>query len=211
MGSNVPFFLPHVLGKAQVYAALSAIAIGLEFGMNLVDISESLRMYRPAKGRMNLIAGIKGSLIIDDTYNSSPMAVKEALSIIDTIQIKDTARKFVFLGDMLELGENSGKMHNEIGKLVAETQIDYLICVGKESENIVKGAKEAGMKPEFIKWYPTSQGVGNEIQNIINANDLILVKGSQGVRMEKIVKEIMAEPLKAKKLLVRQSKEWLKR
>ncbi|MFA5188920.1 MAG: UDP-N-acetylmuramoyl-tripeptide--D-alanyl-D-alanine ligase [Patescibacteria group bacterium] len=208
-GSTVPVFLPHSFGKQQVYAALAAIAAGLAYKMNLVDISESLRQYRPPKGRMNLIAGIKYTLIIDDTYNSSPHAAKAALEVMKIIDLPEGRRKIAVLGDMLELGERSAAAHREIGFKVAEAGIETLVTVGKESEETAIAAKEAGLRESQVVSFTDSVKAGIFVQNLIQPGDLILVKGSQGTRMENIVKEIMAEPQKAKELLVRQTGEWL--
>ena len=207
-GSTVPVFLPHCFGKQQAYAALAAITVGLVYQMNLVDISESLRQYRPPKGRMNLIAGIKYTLIIDDTYNSSPHAAKAALAVMKMINLPEGRRKIAVLGDMLELGEKSADAHREIGFKTAEAGIDALVTVGKESEATAIAAKEAGLRESQVESFTDSQKAGIFVQNLIQPGDLILVKGSQGMRMENIVKEIMAEPQKAKELLIRQSGEW---
>jgi len=206
--SSVPIFLPHCFGKQQAYAALAAISVGIAYGMNLVDISEALRQYRSPNGRMKLIAGIKYTLIIDDTYNSSPLAAKAALEVIKMIKLSEGKRKIVVLGDMLELGEHSGQAHRELGFKVAESDIDYLVTVGAESKLTAQAAEEAGLLKSQIESFDDNHKAGIFVQNLIQPGDLILIKGSQGVRMEKIVKEIMAEPMKAKKLLVRQTGEW---
>jgi UDP-N-acetylmuramoyl-tripeptide--D-alanyl-D-alanine ligase len=210
-GSTVPVFLPHCFGKQHSYAALAAIAVGVAYKINLVDIAESLRQYRPPKGRMNLIAGIKYTMIIDDTYNSSPSAVKTALEAMKTINLPTGRRKIVVLGDMLELGEKSTEAHREVGFMVVENGIDYLIAVGKESKALADAAIEAGLNAnnaDKVKYFDNAEEAGIFLQNLIVPGDLILVKGSQGMRMENIVKEVMAEPEKAKDLLVRQTGEW---
>jgi UDP-N-acetylmuramoyl-tripeptide--D-alanyl-D-alanine ligase len=209
LGSIVPFFLPAALGHSNVYAALAAIGVGLEMGMNLVDISESLHVYRPPKGRTQILAGIKGTMIIDGTYNAAPVAVKDALRSMAAITPPQGGRKWAFLGSMLELGKQSEMLHVQIGRYAVEMGVDALVCVGSEARMIGQGAQEAGMDEAHIYYEDTSEGVGNKYQQYIQKNDLILVKGSQGARMEKIVKEIMQDPLKAEKLLVRQSKKWL--
>jgi len=208
-GSSVPVFLPHSFGKAQIYAALAAISVGLAKGMNLVDIADALRQYRPAKGRMNLIAGIKRSLIIDDTYNSpAARAVIAALEVVRDIQMEEGKKKIAVLGDMLELGEKSADAHREVGLKSAEFGIDYLITVGKNSLITADAAVEAGMDKENVHSFETAEKAGRFLQDIMQEGELVLVKGSQGMRMEKVVLEIMAEPEKAKDLLVRQTDEW---
>ncbi len=208
-GSTVPVFLPHCFGKQHVYAALAGIAVGTAYKMNLVDIADALKNIKPPKGRMNLIPGIKYSMIIDDTYNSSPIAVKAALAAMQSIILPEGQRKIAVLGDMLELGERSASAHREIGFKIIENGIDYLIAVGKEARLIAEAAQEAGLSADKVEYFEDRDKAGIFLQNMIQKGDLILVKGSQGMRMEKIVLEVMAEPEKAGDLLVRQAGEWL--
>lgn len=211
-GSTVPFFLPHSLGKANVYAALAAIAVGLAQGMNMIDISESLRQYRSPRGRLQLLAGIKGSMIIDDTYNASPLAVDGALDVMEAIALPPGGRRIIFLGAMLELGDTSVAEHTRIGRRVAlMDNVELFVCVGSEAHSMYEAALEAGMDPQKVAYHETSHEVGNTYQNLINNNDLILIKGSQGARMERVVKELMEDPLRAHELLVRQTEEWRNR
>ena len=208
-GANVPIFLPHCFGQQQIYAALAGIAVGLAKGLNLVSIADALRQYKPARGRMNLIAGIKHTLIIDDTYNSpAAKAAIAALEVVEMITVPEGKRKIAVLGDMLELGEKSGAAHREVGLKIAELGLDNLVTVGQESLATAEAAKEAGLRESQVMSFTDSQKAGIFVQNLIQPGDLILVKGSQGMRMEKIVKEIMAEPQKAKELLVRQTEGW---
>ena len=210
-GSFVPVMLPNVLGETAVYAALAGAAVGIAFGMNLVEISESLQSLKSPKGRMNLIKGIKNTLIIDDTYNSSPQATISALDVVKQIPINLKSEKFAVLGDMLELGSYSKEGHQEVGRYLVKSGITKLIIVGERSIDIGKGASSANMRDDNIFHFDTSQEAGKFVQDRIEEGDLILVKGSQGVRMEKVVKEIMAEPLRAKELLCRQDVSWLKK
>ena len=114
------------------------------------------------------------------------------------------------MGDMLELGAYSEESHRDVGKYIAASGIDQLYAVGERALFIVHGAKEVGMKEENIFHFSNSSEPGRFIQERMHQGDLILIKGSQGMRMEKIVKEIMAEPLRASDLLVRQEEKWLK-
>jgi UDP-N-acetylmuramoyl-tripeptide--D-alanyl-D-alanine ligase len=205
-GSTVPVFLPSVLGEHQVYSALAAAAVGLSLGMNAVDISGALRKYHSPAGRMNLIPGIKHTSIIDDTYNASPMATKAALRVLDKIKV--SGRKFVALGDMLELGEYTEAGHREVGAAVVHVA-DFLITVGAKARFIADEAKKQGMPEEGVHSFDNIFEAGKFIQEELRAGDIVLIKGSQGARMERVVKELMAEPLEAEKLLVRQGTEWI--
>jgi len=206
-GSSVPMMLPHVIGKHQLYAAMSAAAVGLSMGMNFVQVSEGLRDYRAPRGRMNLIKGKKQSLIVDDTYNSSPDAALAAVDAVANFNFENQGKKIAILGDMLELGAISEQAHYDLGKSVVDNGFSILIAVGKCRDNLIKGAVENGMDAVF--GFNTSEEAIAKAQEVIDENDIILIKGSQGVRMEKIVKSVMLESDKSKDLLIRQSDAWL--
>lgn len=209
-GSSVPVMIPKVLGKQHIFAALAASALGVIFEMNLIEISESLKKYQPPHGRMNLLSGIKHTLLLDDTYNASLISTKAALDVGANIQLSQGRSKFAVLGDMLELGAFSETAHQEVGKYAAKLKFDILVTVGERSYDMAQSAEAAGMNKEHIFSFSTAEEAGRFLQERIESGDLILVKGSQGMRMEKIIKELMAEPLRAKELLVRQDEHWLK-
>lgn len=208
-GSFAPVLLPGVIGCAAVYAALAAAAVGIAYEMNLIEIAEALRSFKSPNGRMNLIEGIKNTLIIDDTYNSSPSSSMAALDVFKTIPKSRGNKRYAVLGDMLELGNQSEKGHRQVGEYLVECGINKLVVVGERSIDIMHGAIDAGMSEDDIFHFATSVEAGRFIQDRIKQGDLILVKGSQGMRMERIVKELMAEPMRAEELLVRHSKSWL--
>ncbi|MBU0545922.1 UDP-N-acetylmuramoyl-tripeptide--D-alanyl-D-alanine ligase [Patescibacteria group bacterium] len=208
-GSIVPVFLPGQVAEHLIYSALAGIAVAGTFGINIVEAVNALRDLKPLAGHMRLIAGIKNTLIIDDTYNSSPDPSKSALETLTKINIKHVAERYAVLGDMLELGAETENLHREIGMRVAEHGIDFLITVGEASKHTAVSAREAGLDEHRVATFADSATAGKFLQDIIKEGDVILVKGSQGARMEKIVKEIMAEPLKSSELLIRQEPEWV--
>lgn len=208
-GSVVPVFLPGVIAKSAISAALAGLAVGTIFGVNLVEGAQALNKLEGMPGRMRLIPGIKNTLIIDDTYNSSPEAAKAALEAVAQVVVKDGAKRYVALGDMLELGLETENAHRELGFKVAELGVDYLITVGEAAKYIAQSAKEAGLDEYRITSFANSKEAGRFLQEKLKEGDVVLAKGSQGGRMEKLVKEIMAEPLLAKDLLPRQGKEWV--
>lgn len=199
-GSETPMFLPRVLGWQHAQAAAAACAVGLSLGMNMVTIGERLSHYEPARGRTNLISGVKGTWIIDDTYNSSPQSAKVALEILKEMPTR--GRKIAIFGDMLELGAISAEAHQEVGRLVARLGIDYLYVFGERSRDIARGAQAAGMSEDKIYHFPFVVKSGEFVQEKISTGDVILVKGSRGVKMEQMVYEIMAKPWEAEELLV---------
>ncbi len=201
-GGSVPVFLPGVIGRAQIYAALAGVSVGAALGMNLSEIADGLKNYCPPKGRMRLLDGIKKTLIIDDTYNASPVPTRAALKVLHSVSLGKDSKKFAVLGDMLELGQISEDEHLEIGEAVFDSLADVLITVGERARDIARGAQRAGMPNERIFSFNNSEEAGRFLQDRIYEGDLVLIKGSRGMRMEKAVKEIMAEPLRAEELLV---------
>ncbi len=206
-GSSIPIHIPNALGEGVAYSALAAASVGLASGMNLHEVSQALLAYRPPKGRLNVIAGIKDSVIIDDTYNAEPKSMALAIQVLGDIAIKKGQKKIAALGDMLELGSLSEKSHQEIGRLAHGLGIDRLVTVGERARDIARGAREAGMPETNIASFADSVSAGRFIQDIMKKGDVVLAKGSQGMRMERTVLEIMAEPLRAKELLIRQDWE----
>lgn len=200
--------LPQVLGIGAVYSALAAAAVGIAKGMNPQEIQRVLKGYISPKGRMRVIEGIKHTTILDDSYNSEPASARAALGTLKRVPAQKGARKLAALGDMLELGNYSEAGHRDVGKYAFKCGVDRLIVVGERARDIARGAKEAGMREEQIFNFPDSSAAGRFIQDRLKENDIILVKGSQGIRMEKIVVELMAEPLRAEELVVRQEKKW---
>lgn len=208
-GSTVPIHIDGVLGDHFVYSVLVGASVGALLGMNLVEISESLNGVRMMPGRMNVIPGIKETFLIDDTYNSSPKAVKKAIDTLKAIQVSHQSRKIIILGDMLELGAQSDRDHKQVGVHVAKAGFDYFFAVGPLMKKAAKSAQAEGMDESHIRMFDDASDAGRQLQEMLKPGDMVLVKGSQGIRCEKIVKEVMAEPLKASELLVRQSEKWL--
>jgi len=203
--SSEQIVLNGVLGKQHIYPTLAALAVGISEGLTLSAMADELKEYAPPPGRMRLIKGINESLIIDDTYNASPVATLEALSVLATI--KTEGNKIAVLGDMLELGNYSVPAHKEIGALVAQSA-DRLVTVGIRSHYTAEMANKKRMKKKSITITNDSREAGNKLKGNIGKGDVILVKGSQSMRMERVVEMLMAEPEKAKELLVRQDDVW---
>jgi UDP-N-acetylmuramoyl-tripeptide--D-alanyl-D-alanine ligase len=204
-GEKMEFTL-HAVGKPHIYAGLAAASVGLALGIEPSLIRQGLAMYKPLPGRLNVIGGIKHSIVIDDTYNAAPDSMREAIELL----VRTPANmRVAVLGDMLELGSVSDEKHNEIGKLVASHAIHRLVTVGAQGRRIAEAAIAAGFPESKVSSWDNSEVAKQVVQQIIEPESVILVKGSQGVRMEKISKEIMAEPMRADELLCRQYGKWL--
>lgn len=185
-GSFVPVRLDGVFGKAQAYASAAAAVIGIVFGVNLVKISEALKKYEPADSRMKLVPGIKYTYIIDDSYNASPLSMRAALETLKTLPAK---RKVAVLGDMLEIGKYSIEAHERIGRM-AGGFLDILFTVGPRAKFIAESARKTGMKRNKIYSFDTADDSKKEVQNLIKKGDLVLIKGSHAMELDKVVEEI---------------------
>ncbi len=200
-GTSLPVNLHGVLGVQHIYPALAAIAVGSTQGLNLVQMSQALSTdHETQPGRMRIVDGIKGSIIIDDSYNASPLAVEYALKTLGILETN--GRKIAVLGDMMELGDYTVAEHKKIGEMVAKT-CDILVTVGVRSRDIANGALANKMNSSNIFQFEDSRKAGDYLKNFIEKDDIVLVKGSRwAMRMERVVKRIMAHPERAKDMLV---------
>jgi len=201
-GKVIPIRLKNCIGISHIFSALATLCVSQYFKINLLEAAQRIQDFFPPPGRMVLIEGIRKTWIIDDTYNSAPDSVKVALGVMEKMVAQ---RKIAVLGDMLELGEEEEKSHREVGKILSQGNITFAVLVGKRMKLALKEMSQ-GPKKAFHFSNPMDAGIF--LQNQIRPGDLILVKGSQGMRMEKIVEEIMREPNQKEKLLVRQDNFW---
>lgn len=202
----MPVIINGALGDGLAHASAAAAAVGGALGIGLADAVRALATLRPTSGRMRILNGVRGAIIIDDTYNASPAAMHMA---IDAIRAIPATRRVLVLGDMLELGAHSVQAHQAAGTLAA-TVADVLVCVGERGRFIADAAGNQ-MPKESIHWAPDACSAALLVQSLVRTGDIVLIKGSQGMRMERIVKEIMAEPERSRELLVRQNARWLAR
>lgn len=195
------------LGVPHAYNYAAAATVASIFNIEIEDVAHALNTHTPPPGRMRLISGIKETLIIDDTYNSSPAASERSLATLG--ELKGVKRRIAVLGDMMELGQFSIREHERIGALVPH-YAHILVTMGVRARGFSKGAVEAGMDPKNIFEFEDAVKAGQEMQTYIRAGDVLLVKGSQSIRAERFVEELMAEPERAEELLVRQDEMWKK-
>lgn len=195
-------------GKPQALAVTAALAVVLALDIDFHEASERLKKYRGMPGRTQLIPGIKRTILLDDTYNSSPLAALSAVRDLASFPLATEGKRIAAIGDMLELGNLSEDAHAQLGKEIAQAGIDMLVACGTLAHAVANSAKTAGMSEDRVFTFAKSPEAGLFLQGKIKPGDVILIKGSQGARMEKIVKELMADPLRAKELLVRQTEEW---
>jgi len=210
-GSSIPVTILKRLGQQQVYPVLAAFAVARALGVDSLTAVKGLEDELGPKGRMRILDGYNNSTIIDDTYNSSPIALRAALATLKKLEAK--GKKIAVLGDMLELGRYSAEAHRKAG-IQAAGIADVLVTVGVRAKGIAEAAREVGFDPVCIQEFDTGESheAGRMVRAMLEEGDIVLAKGSQsGIRLEQAVKEMLKEPQKAHELLVRQNKEWLER
>jgi len=204
-GSSVPVTINGMLGQHIVYPALAACAVGITQQINVLSISEALASTPLPSGRMRILSGIKQTVILDDTYNSSPTALYHSLETLRSVSTQ--SRRIAVIGDMRELGDGTQQAHIEAGRQAGNI-CDVLYAVGEYGGYVAQGAREAKMDTTCIFEFMDSHSAGEHLEHQLKKHDIILIKGSQVIRCENVVKAIMAHPEWARKLLVRQEKEW---
>jgi UDP-N-acetylmuramoyl-tripeptide--D-alanyl-D-alanine ligase len=188
-GASVPIILKNAFSISHAYAAACAACVGTIFEINLIESANAFILnYIPVKGRSVIIEGIKRTQIIDESYNSSPIALEMALK---TLKMVSHTRKIAVLGDMMELGDYTVKAHEMIGDLVPSCA-DILITVGPRARFIAQKAIKKDMDDKSVFSFDEAKEAGIKLQEIIKKGDLILIKGSRVVGLDKIVDEVKA-------------------
>lgn len=185
-GSFVPVRLSGALGRAQAYSAAAAAGVGITLGMNLVAIASGLERYHPAKRRMSLVPGIRSSTILDDGYNASPLSM---LAALDTLESLPALRKIAILGDMLEIGKYAKEGHERVGEAVAQSA-NVLVTIGRNAAYIGDGAHREGLRKTNIHSFNTAEEAREFLKKFVKKGDLILVKASNAMHLERIVQDL---------------------
>lgn len=174
-------------GEHFVYNSLSAIAVGMSCKIEMEKIIEGIRKFKLTKGRMELIKTEKGYTIINDAYNASFDSMKSGIEYLNRMSGN---QKIAVLGDMLELGDFSKELHEKVGEIVAENNIDKLIVLGEFSRNIARIAIEKGMNRENIYQCENTDQVIATIKDLVKENDIVYFKASNAMNFSKIISEI---------------------
>ncbi len=186
-GNIVPIWLRGVYGKPQVYAALSAVAVGLIFGLNLIEISEALKEYKSPASRLTLHEGIKSTWILDDSCEASPASMISALQVLE--ELETNGRKVVVLGDIIGIGKYTEHAHRTVGEFASKF-VDLLFCIGPRAKFIADEAENRGFLKDKVFEFIEADEAKKIIQKEIKTGDLILIKGSEKAEMKKIIDEI---------------------
>lgn len=196
----------HLVGDHSTRAAVAAGAVGVRLGMNESAVVTGLNKIRPVKGRMNILRGIQNSIIIDDSYNSSPLAVASALRALYQMNVP---QRIAVLGSMNELGDMSEAEHTAVGKLCDPVELAHVITVGEEAEKYLAPAARAnGCHVVSVK---SALEAGACVHKFLSEGAAILFKGSQGgIYLEEAIKVVL-HSTEDEKHLVRQSPAWLEK
>ena len=194
----------NVLGEHNLRPAIAAAAVGLKFGLQPADIKAGLEKIRPIPGRMNMLRGLIGSTVIDDTYNSSPAAVASAIQTLYSIE---APQRIAIMGSMNELGESSPAEHKKIGEMFHPDLVEWVITIGDDAEKyLAPAAHSQGCQ---VKSFKNAVQAGAFAHSVMSQGSLVLVKGSQGdVYAEEAVKILLLDQGDVGKL-VRQSPAWM--
>jgi len=193
-------------GRHSARAAAAAYGVGDLLGMTEHQLEKGLARLKPVSGRMNPLKGLNGSIIIDDTYNSSPEA---AIAALAALQKTTATRRIAIMGSMNELGEESPQYHEQVG--AAFTDVDLLVTVGElANKHLGPAAVKAGLDERNWKPADSPYAAGEFLKLMLQPGDVVLVKGSQNrVYCEEATKLLLADPTDAAKL-VRQSPFWMR-
>jgi UDP-N-acetylmuramoyl-tripeptide--D-alanyl-D-alanine ligase len=179
-------FQLNVPGTHNLYNSLAAIAVGEAFRVPKAEIAKALKNFRATNMRMEIKKG-NGFKIVSDCYNANPSSTRMALQTIGNMNVEGC--RIAVLGDMLELGKESKELHRSIGAMVPEMNFDLLVTVGEQAKNYVKGAEEKGMKNAMH--FDSVQEVIEFLTDVVSKGDVLLVKGSRGMKMEQVVDALL--------------------
>jgi alanine racemase len=195
-----------LLGKHNIYAALAAVAVGLVLEVPLDEALDALAVFRPLPGRLNPLAGQRGTLILDDSFSASPAS---ALAALDTLALFKAGRRMAVLGDLLDLGSYEADACRRVGERAAQVA-DLLVTQGDGARRIAENAQAAGLPSDRILATYTAEDTLRGLNARLGAGDTVLVKGPVEARMEAVVAGLLADPSQAPEVLVRQTAGWRK-
>jgi UDP-N-acetylmuramyl pentapeptide synthase len=193
-----------LVGEHSIRAAVAAGAVGLRLGMNEEALRRGLANIRAVNGRMNILRGVQDTIIIDDTYNSSPLDASSALAALYQMAVP---QRIAVLGDMNELGESSAAAHEAIGKICNANELTHVVTVGEDAQKYLAPAAQSNGC--HVVSFKTALEAGAFVHKVLEPGAAILFKGSEGgVFLEEAVK-IVLHSTDDESSLVRQTPSWI--
>jgi len=171
----------NLLGKHNIKNILAACACSYALNIPGNVIKKGIELIKPYTGRLEIINGLGGSVVINDSYNSNPTSMKEAVDVLRSMQ----GKKILIIGDMAELGDDTNKYHQELGDYIKEAQIDFTLAVGRHTKITMQQLDKNAF------WFDTKDNLLEKLLKIIDSKSIILVKGSRFMKMEEVVSKII--------------------
>jgi UDP-N-acetylmuramoyl-tripeptide--D-alanyl-D-alanine ligase len=179
-----------LVGRGNLANVLAGIAVALEYGVPLATIASTVSSLRPAAHRGEVLRLGSGVIVIDDSYNASPTAMRRALEVLAATSAR---RRVAVLGEMLELGDRALDLHADLGRAVAAA-VDALFAVGgTAAEALVSAAVAAGLDRGRARLFADSTEAGAAVADFVQSGDVVLVKGSRGIKTDRVVDRLRAE------------------
>lgn len=180
-----------LVGRGNLANVLAATAVAIEFGVPLAAIAARARTLAPASHRGEVVKLSNGVTVIDDSYNANPTATRRALDVLAASL--PGARKIAVLGEMLELGDFATALHRDVGRAAAASGIEMLFAVGGAAASaMAEAAVAAGMPAARVRYAASSEAAAEAVASVVRAGDLVLVKGSRGVKTDRVVERLKA-------------------
>jgi len=181
-----------LVGRGNLENVLAATAVAVEFDVPLDAIEERAQALVPAAHRGEVVRLSSGVTVIDDSYNANPTAMRMALDLL--AGERTASRRVAVLGEMLELGDFRDALHEDVGRHVMSGRVDLLMAVGGDAARaLAQAAVAAGMAPASVRYFATSDEAADAIAGVVRPGDVVLVKGSRGVRTDRVVDRLKAE------------------
>jgi UDP-N-acetylmuramoyl-tripeptide--D-alanyl-D-alanine ligase len=178
------------VGRANLANILAATAVALEFDVPLADIAATAATLGPSAHRGEIVRLAGGITVIDDSYNANPTATKRALDVLAAAR---ASRRLAVIGEMLELGDHALSLHADVGRAVAAAGVDLLFAVGGAAAGaLADAAVDAGMSTANVRHVATSDEAADAVVVAVRAGDVVLVKGSRGVKTDRVVERLKA-------------------
>lgn len=176
-----------LLGRHFIYSAMAAASLGISLGLSLINIKKGLEKVEPAPHRLQLLEGLNGWLVLDDTYNSSPVALGEALEVLNELPAR---RRIVVLGEMRELGSYSEGLHRQLAQNIYKDKIDLVFLGSGDAVFIADELLKLGFPPERVEANLSNSQIVSKVIRAIGRGDLVLIKGSRAVKLDEVVSRI---------------------
>ncbi len=179
----------HAPGRQNVLNALAAAALADSLGADPRSVTKGLETFRGVPGRFTILDLPGGGILVDDTYNANPSSLEAAMDSLADLA-GGRGRILVCLGDMLELGRETVPAHLEAGRMAAERGAAHLLVLGEQADHVLRGAREGGLAAERTRRMHNHEEMANGILDLLENGDIVLLKGSRGMRLEKVVERI---------------------